>query len=183
MELEPIAKTLNNDSIFPFPSSIPATEGDALSARSFVKTPFCRHTAPPGSRNRRSLHMRHRQAPLIAVTEHELNSQTAATLCLASVVDGAPDRDPYYLKTFEAGNNFSHSALQKVQSAIVGISICELRRAVIDSIETAGGKIDYVEIVEQESLEAVEEITNGGVAMCVAQLQHDLESKEITSTT
>ncbi|KAL4584239.1 hypothetical protein LXL04_008834 [Taraxacum kok-saghyz] len=128
--------------------------------------------APPGSRNRRSLHMRHRKAALIAVTEQELNSQTAATLCLASVVDGAPDRDPYYLKTFEAGNNFSHSALQEKSSDTV-----------IDSIETAGGKIDYVEIVEQESLEAVEEITNGGVAMCVAQLQHDLESNETTSTT
>ncbi|KAL7588716.1 hypothetical protein Lser_V15G38974 [Lactuca serriola] len=53
-----------------------------------------------------------------------------------------------------------------------GKNICsELRRSVIGSIEAAGGKIDYVEIVDQESLEAIndEEITRGGgVVMCVA---------------
>ncbi|CAH1431903.1 unnamed protein product [Lactuca virosa] len=55
-----------------------------------------------------------------------------------------------------------------------GKNICsELRRSVIESIEAAGGKIDYVEIVDQESLEAIndEEITRGGgggVVICVA---------------
>ncbi|WJZ90899.1 hypothetical protein VitviT2T_010014 [Vitis vinifera] len=43
----------------------------------------------------------------------------------------------------------------------------ELRDLVIQAIEEAGGRIDYAEIVEQESLEAVEEIRNP-VVFCVA---------------
>ncbi|KAJ8749491.1 hypothetical protein K2173_025686 [Erythroxylum novogranatense] len=42
-----------------------------------------------------------------------------------------------------------------------------LRDMIIQTIEEAGGKVDYVEIVEQESLEAVDEIKNP-VVVCVA---------------
>ncbi|XP_058094717.1 pantoate--beta-alanine ligase [Magnolia sinica] len=43
----------------------------------------------------------------------------------------------------------------------------ELRNSVIQAIVAAGGKIDYAEIVDQESLEAVEEIRSP-VVFCVA---------------
>ncbi|PON60783.1 Pantoate-beta-alanine ligase [Trema orientale] len=43
----------------------------------------------------------------------------------------------------------------------------ELRDSVIEAIEEAGGKLDYAEIVGQESLEAVEEIRSP-VVFCVA---------------
>ncbi|GMN50344.1 hypothetical protein TIFTF001_019499 [Ficus carica] len=43
----------------------------------------------------------------------------------------------------------------------------ELRDSVVKAIEEAGGRVDYAEIVEQESLVAVEEITSP-VVFCVA---------------
>lgn len=43
----------------------------------------------------------------------------------------------------------------------------ELKNLVIQAVEAAGGKIDYAEVVDQETLEATEEI-KGGVVFCVA---------------
>ncbi|KAH7856899.1 hypothetical protein Vadar_006692 [Vaccinium darrowii] len=43
----------------------------------------------------------------------------------------------------------------------------ELKDSVIQAIHEAGGRIDYAEIVDQESLEALEEI-KGAVVLCVA---------------
>ncbi|KAL4571920.1 hypothetical protein LXL04_018688 [Taraxacum kok-saghyz] len=72
-------------------------------------------------------------------------------------------------KEREQALSISRSLIEAKSYANKGKKLCsELRKSVIDSIETAGGKIDYVEIVDQESLEEVEEITNGGVVMCVA---------------
>ncbi|KAI3514542.1 hypothetical protein L1887_13038 [Cichorium endivia] len=69
----------------------------------------------------------------------------------------------------EQALSISRSLFEAKSAAKKGKNICsELRRLVIESIEAAGGKVDYVEIVDQESLEAVKEITNGGVVMCVA---------------
>ncbi|KAJ9548006.1 hypothetical protein OSB04_020549 [Centaurea solstitialis] len=65
--------------------------------------------------------------------------------------------------------SISRSLFEAKSAAKGGKTACsELRRSVIESIEAAGGKIDYVEIVDQESLEAVEEIKGGGVVVCVA---------------
>ncbi|XP_071721559.1 pantoate--beta-alanine ligase [Rutidosis leptorrhynchoides] len=64
--------------------------------------------------------------------------------------------------------SISRSLFEAKSAAKKGETICsELRRSVIECIEFAGGKIDYVEIVDQESLEAVEEIKNG-VVVCIA---------------
>ncbi|KAI3772900.1 hypothetical protein L6452_04094 [Arctium lappa] len=64
--------------------------------------------------------------------------------------------------------SISRSLFEAKSAAKSGKTVCsELRRSVIESMEAAGGKIDYVEIVDQESLEAVEEI-KGGVVLCVA---------------
>ncbi|XP_031501789.1 pantoate--beta-alanine ligase [Nymphaea colorata] len=46
-------------------------------------------------------------------------------------------------------------------------SATELRNAIIKSISQAGGRIDYAEVVEQENLEAVEEVC-GPVVICIA---------------
>ncbi|KAM7265705.1 hypothetical protein ACFE04_003388 [Oxalis oulophora] len=47
------------------------------------------------------------------------------------------------------------------------VKCAELRSSVTQAITDAGGKIDYAEIVDQESLEAVEEIKNP-VVFCIA---------------
>lgn len=57
---------------------------------------------------------------------------------------------------------WAKSAAQKGQ-----INCKELRELVIKEINGAGGRIDYVEIVNQESLEAVDEIKSP-VVICVA---------------
>ncbi|XP_047308080.1 pantoate--beta-alanine ligase [Impatiens glandulifera] len=44
----------------------------------------------------------------------------------------------------------------------------KLRDSVVHSIEEAGGKIDYVEVVDQENLEAVEETIVRPVVFCIA---------------
>ncbi|KAI3801131.1 hypothetical protein L1987_29234 [Smallanthus sonchifolius] len=68
----------------------------------------------------------------------------------------------------EQALSISRSLFEAKSAAKTGKNICsELRQSVIESIEAAGGKIDYVEIVDQESLETVEEIKNG-VVVCVA---------------
>nr|XP_043621270.1 pantoate--beta-alanine ligase [Erigeron canadensis] len=68
----------------------------------------------------------------------------------------------------EQALSISRSLFEAKLAAKNGKSICsELRRSVIESIEAAGGKIDYVEIVDQESLESVEQIKSG-VVICVA---------------
>ncbi|KAD3068513.1 hypothetical protein R6Q59_017474 [Mikania micrantha] len=64
--------------------------------------------------------------------------------------------------------SISRSLFEAKSAARKGKIICsELRKSVTESIEASGGKIDYVEIVDQESLETVDEIKNG-VVMCVA---------------
>lgn len=47
------------------------------------------------------------------------------------------------------------------------VNCMELKNSVIQAIQEAGGRIDYAEIVDQESLEAVEEI-KGAVVFCIA---------------
>ncbi|XAR60913.1 Pantoate--beta-alanine ligase [Bertholletia excelsa] len=47
------------------------------------------------------------------------------------------------------------------------VSSRALKNLVVQAIQEAGGKVDYAEIVDQESLEEVEEI-KGGVVFCVA---------------
>ncbi|KAI3742027.1 hypothetical protein L1987_59706 [Smallanthus sonchifolius] len=68
----------------------------------------------------------------------------------------------------EQALSISRSLFEAKSAAKSGKNISsELRRSVIESIEAAGGKFDYVEIVDQESLQTVEEIKNG-VVVCVA---------------
>ncbi|KAK1420596.1 hypothetical protein QVD17_22314 [Tagetes erecta] len=68
----------------------------------------------------------------------------------------------------EQALSISRSLFEAKSAAKKGKNICsELRQSVIESIEAAGGKIDYVEIVDQESLETVFELKNG-VVVCVA---------------
>ncbi|MFS7930310.1 putative pantoate--beta-alanine ligase (AMP-forming) [Helianthus anomalus] len=68
----------------------------------------------------------------------------------------------------EQALSISRALFEAKSAAKKGNNNCsELRRSVIESIEAAGGKIDYVEIVDQESLETVEEIKDG-VVVCVA---------------
>ncbi|KAK9055658.1 hypothetical protein SSX86_026743 [Deinandra increscens subsp. villosa] len=68
----------------------------------------------------------------------------------------------------EQALSISRALFEARSAAKKGKNICsELRRSMIESIEAAGGKIDYVEIVDQESLETVEDIKNG-VVVCVA---------------
>ncbi|KAI7748274.1 hypothetical protein M8C21_000388 [Ambrosia artemisiifolia] len=68
----------------------------------------------------------------------------------------------------EQALSISRALFEAKADAQKGKNICsELRRSVIESIEASGGKIDYVEIVDQESLETVEEIKDG-VVVCVA---------------
>ncbi|KAL8191893.1 hypothetical protein R6Q57_028624 [Mikania cordata] len=68
----------------------------------------------------------------------------------------------------EQALSISRSLFEAKSAARKGKIICsELSKSVTESIEAAGGKIDYVEIADQESLETVEEIKNG-VVMCVA---------------
>ncbi|XP_048232617.1 pantoate--beta-alanine ligase isoform X3 [Ricinus communis] len=64
--------------------------------------------------------------------------------------------------------SISRSLLEAKSCAEKGQINCrELRDLVIQAINGAGGKIDYAEIVDQESLEAVEEIKSP-VVFCVA---------------
>ncbi|KAJ0757872.1 putative pantoate--beta-alanine ligase (AMP-forming) [Helianthus annuus] len=68
----------------------------------------------------------------------------------------------------EQALSISRALFEAKSAAKKGNNNCsEVRRSVIESIEAAGGKIDYVEIVDQESLETVEEIKDG-VVVCVA---------------
>ncbi|XP_076940020.1 pantoate--beta-alanine ligase-like [Bidens hawaiensis] len=68
----------------------------------------------------------------------------------------------------EQALSISRALFEAKSAAYKGEKIVgDLRQSVIESIEAAGGKIDYVEIVDQESLETVEEIKNG-VVVCVA---------------
>ncbi|PWA83090.1 pantoate--beta-alanine ligase [Artemisia annua] len=68
----------------------------------------------------------------------------------------------------EQALSISRSLFEAKSAAEKGKLVCsDLRRSVIEKIEAAGGKVDYVEIVDQKCLEAVEEIKNG-VVVCVA---------------
>ncbi|KAM7521796.1 hypothetical protein LguiA_011698 [Lonicera macranthoides] len=60
-------------------------------------------------------------------------------------------------------------SLSKAKAAVEKgqVSCRELRNSVTEAIQEAGGKVDYAEIVEQESLETVERIKNP-VVFCVA---------------
>ncbi|GKA09342.1 pantoate--beta-alanine ligase [Tanacetum coccineum] len=68
----------------------------------------------------------------------------------------------------EQALSISRSLFEAKAAAEKGKLVCsDLRRSVIEKIEAAAGKVDYVEIVDQKCLEAVEEIKNG-VVVCVA---------------
>ncbi|GLU07898.1 hypothetical protein SLE2022_248370 [Rubroshorea leprosula] len=68
----------------------------------------------------------------------------------------------------EKALSISRSLLKAKSDAKIGLVNCkELTDRVVQTITQAGGRIDYAEIVEQESLEAVEEIKNP-VAFCIA---------------
>ncbi|GKU86104.1 hypothetical protein SLEP1_g673 [Rubroshorea leprosula] len=68
----------------------------------------------------------------------------------------------------EKALSISRSLLKAKSDAKIGLVNCkELTDTVVQTITQAGGRIDYAEIVEQESLEAVEEIKNP-VAFCIA---------------
>ncbi|KAJ6403801.1 hypothetical protein OIU84_012079 [Salix udensis] len=75
-----------------------------------------------------------------------------------------------HLSAEERGKALSISrSLLGVKSAAENghINCRELRDSVIQAVSEAGGKIDYAEIVDQESLQAVEEI-NSPVVFCIA---------------
>ncbi|KAJ4850987.1 hypothetical protein Tsubulata_033384 [Turnera subulata] len=68
----------------------------------------------------------------------------------------------------EKALSINRSLLKAQSSAQEGHKSCTmLRDCVVQAITEAGGKVDYAEIVDQESLEAVEEIKNP-VVFCVA---------------
>ncbi|KAL6978777.1 pantoate--beta-alanine ligase (AMP-forming) [Sarracenia purpurea var. burkii] len=65
-------------------------------------------------------------------------------------------------------SSINQSLSKAKYAAEKGIVNCEvLKNSVIQAIHEVGGRIDYAEIVEQENLEAVEEI-KGAVVFCVA---------------
>ncbi|KAJ6710912.1 CYTIDYLATE KINASE/PANTOATE-BETA-ALANINE LIGASE [Salix koriyanagi] len=75
-----------------------------------------------------------------------------------------------HLSAEERGKALSISrSLLGVKSAAENghINCRELRDSVIQAVSEAGGRIDYAEIVDQESLQAVEEI-NSPVVFCIA---------------
>ncbi|GLT64861.1 hypothetical protein SLA2020_373270 [Shorea laevis] len=71
-------------------------------------------------------------------------------------------------KEREKALSIRKSLLKAKSDAKIGLVNCkELTDTVVQTITQAGGRIDYAEIVEQESLEAVEEIKNP-VVFCIA---------------
>ncbi|KAG6717533.1 hypothetical protein I3842_04G105100 [Carya illinoinensis] len=68
----------------------------------------------------------------------------------------------------EKALSINRSLLRAKLSAEKGQVNCrELRNLVTQAVDKAGGRIDYVEIVDQESLEVVEEIKSP-VVFCIA---------------
>ncbi|GLU07886.1 hypothetical protein SLE2022_248250 [Rubroshorea leprosula] len=68
----------------------------------------------------------------------------------------------------EKALSISRSLLKAKSDAKIGLVNCkELTDTVVQTTTQAGGRIDYAEIVEQESLEAVEGIKNP-VVFCIA---------------
>ncbi|XP_057480298.1 pantoate--beta-alanine ligase [Actinidia eriantha] len=64
--------------------------------------------------------------------------------------------------------SINRSLSEAKSAAVKGQVDCrELKNLVIQAIHEAGGRVDYAEIVDQENLEAVEEI-KGAVVFCVA---------------
>ncbi|GAB2262740.1 hypothetical protein Droror1_Dr00003737 [Drosera rotundifolia] len=67
----------------------------------------------------------------------------------------------------EKGQSINRSLFKAKSDALKGQLDCrELKKFVVVSIQGAGGRVDYAEIVDQESLEPVEEIA-GPVVFCV----------------